>query len=185
MCTAWKASTSSIGNHGSARSRTAHAISSCVDNRAAARLLAEVLIRLGHRRIAVTHRPGGELWTAEERLTGATEHACRAADASRSIHRFIWRTAYRSDAAYAATVSLLTRPDRPTGDPRRQQRHRARRRARAITDLGFHCPTDVSVVGIDDVPWSGLVKPRVTTAAQPIEDISRMAIEWLLERMAG
>jgi len=42
-----------------------------------------------------------------------------------------------------------------------------------------------SVAGIDDVPWAGLVRPRVTTATQPIDEISRVAIEWLLDRIAG
>jgi LacI family transcriptional regulator len=152
-----------------------------VDNRAAARMLAEVLIRLGHRRIAVITGPAG-VWTAEERLTGATD-TIRAAGIEIDPSLYL-RTAYRSDAAYAATVSLLTRPDRPTAILGGNNVI-ALGALQAITDLGFHCPTDVSVVGIDDVPWSGLVKPRVTTAAQPIEDISRMAIEWLLERMAG
>ena len=55
----------------------------------------------------------------------------------------------------------------------------------AILDLGFRCPADVSLVGIDDVPWSGLVRPRVVTAAQPIDDIARSAIACLLERMTG
>jgi LacI family transcriptional regulator len=152
-----------------------------VDNRAAARMLADVLIRLGHRRIAViTGRAG--LWTAEERLAGAVE-TIRAAGIEIDPSLCL-RTAYRSDAAYAATVSLLTRDNRPTAILGGNNVI-ALGALQAITDLGFHCPTDVSVVGIDDVPWSGLVKPRVTTAAQPIEEISRMAIEWLLERMAG
>jgi LacI family transcriptional regulator len=152
-----------------------------VDNRAAARMLADVLIRLGHRRIAVITGPA-KVWTAEERLAGAIE-TMRASgiDVDPSL---CLRTAYRSDAAYAATVSLLTRDDRPTAILGGNNVI-ALGALQAITDLGFHCPTDVSVVGIDDVPWSGLVKPRVTTAAQPIEDISRVAIEWLLERMAG
>jgi LacI family transcriptional regulator len=152
-----------------------------VDNRAAAKMLADVLIRLGHRRIAVITGLAG-LWTAEERLAGAVE-TIRAAGIEIDPSLCV-RAAYRSDAAYAATVSLLTRGDRPTAILGGNNVI-ALGALQAITDLGFQCPADVAIVGIDDVPWSGLVKPRVTTAAQPIEDISRMAIEWLLERMAG
>lgn len=152
-----------------------------VDNRAAARMLADVLIRLGHRRIAVITGPA-RVWTAEERLAGAIE--TMRASGIEVDPSLCLKAAYRSDAAYAATVTLLTRPDRPTAIIGGNNVI-ALGALQAITDLGFHCPTDISVVGIDDVPWSGLVRPRVTTAAQPIEDISRVAIEWLLDRMAG
>ena len=43
-----------------------------VDNRAAARMLVEYLLRLGHRRIAFITGAAG-LWTAEERLAAAQE----------------------------------------------------------------------------------------------------------------
>jgi LacI family transcriptional regulator len=152
-----------------------------VDNRAAARMLTEYLLRLGHRRIAmITGREG--LWTSEERLA-AFQEAMR--DAGIDVDpAYCIRTAYRSEAAHAATVALLTRPVRPTAIIGGNNVI-ALGALQAILDLGFRCPTDVSVVGIDDVPWSALVRPRVTTVAQPIEEISRVAIEWLLERMAA
>ena len=94
------------------------------------------------------------------------------------------QTAYRGDSAHAATVHLMTRTDRPTAIIGGNNVI-ALGALQAILDLGFRCPADVSVAGIDDVPWSGLVRPRITTVAQPIEEISRVAIEWLLERIAG
>jgi len=35
------------------------------------------------------------------------------------------------------------------------------------------------------VPWGGLVRPRVTTVAQPIAEIAEVAITCLLERMSS
>ncbi len=78
---------------------------------------------------------------------------------------------------------MLTRPDRPTAIIGANNVI-ALGALQAILDLGFRCPDDVSVAGIDDVPWSGLVRPRVTTAAQPIEEITGLAMEWLLGRIA-
>jgi LacI family transcriptional regulator len=151
-----------------------------VDNRAAARVLTEYLIRLGHRRIAMISGREG-LWTADERVAGFRETmqaAGIAVDPSLCL-----QTAYRSDIAARATMPMLTGPDPPTAIIGGNNVI-ALGALQAIVDLGFRCPADVSVAGIDDVPWSGLVRPRVTTAAQPIEDITRLAMKWLLERIA-
>jgi LacI family transcriptional regulator len=151
-----------------------------VDNRAAVRMLTELLLRLGHRRIAMIS--GGEgLWTADERLNGFVETMSAAAvpvDPALCAH-----TDYRGDTAYTATVPLLTRRDRPTAIIGANNVI-ALGALQATIDLGFHCPADISIAGIDDVPWAGLVRPRITTVAQPIEEISRVAIEWLIERIA-
>ena len=151
-----------------------------VDNRAAARMLTEYLIRLGHRRIAMISGPDG-LWTADERVAGyrrTMQAAGIQVDPSLCV-----RTAYRSDTAESATVTMLTRPDPPTAIIGGNNVI-ALGALQAILDLGYRCPDDMSVAGIDDVPWSRLVRPRVTTAAQPIEGITGLAMEWLLGRIA-
>jgi LacI family transcriptional regulator len=151
-----------------------------VDNRAAARMLTEYLIRLGHRRIAMISGRKG-LWTADERIAGFRE--TMEAAGLEVEPAFCVQAGYQSDRAERATVPMLTRPDRPTAIIGGNNVI-ALGALQAILDLGFRCPDDVSVAGIDDVPWSGLVRPRVTTAAQPIEEITGLAMEWLLGRIA-
>jgi LacI family transcriptional regulator len=151
-----------------------------VDNRAAARMLTEYLIRLGHRRIAMIGGRRG-LWTADERLAGFRE-TMQASGIDPDPELCI-QAAYRSDIAEKAAVPMLTRLNPPTAIIGGNNVI-ALGVLQAIVDLGFHCPDDVSVAGIDDVPWSGLVRPRVTTVAQPIEEITRLAVEWLLERIS-
>lgn len=152
-----------------------------VDNRACARTLTEYLLRLGHRRIAmITGTPG--FWTAEERLAAFVEtmkDAGAPVDPSMCIPGN-----YDGDVAYDAAKLLMTRADRPTAIVGANNMI-ALGALQAILDLGFRCPADVSLVGIDDVPWSGLVRPRVTTSAQPIADIAEAAIGCLLERMSA
>jgi LacI family transcriptional regulator len=151
-----------------------------IDNRACARMLTECLLRLGHRRIAmITGIPG--IWTAEERLAAFVE--TMAAAGSPVDPSLIVRGNYRDDAAYEATKPLMMRADRPTAIIGANN-VTALGALQAILDLGFRCPADVSLVGIDDVPWSGLVRPRVVTSAQPISDIAEAAIACLLERMS-
>ncbi|MEX0853657.1 MAG: LacI family DNA-binding transcriptional regulator [Bauldia sp.] len=151
-----------------------------VDNRAAARMLTDYLLRLGHRRIAmITGRAG--TWTSEERLAAFID-ALDDADA-RFDPSLCVPGNFRGDVAYKATIPLMARADRPTAIIG-VNNVTALGALQAILDLGFRCPTDVSVAGIDDVPWGGLVRPRVTTAAQPVEEIAGVAIAWLLERIA-
>ncbi len=53
----------------------------------------------------------------------------------------------------------------------------------AVMDMGFRCPEDVSLAGIDDFPWSSAIRPQLTTVAQPIDELGRIAIERLLEQI--
>lgn len=152
-----------------------------VDNRAAVRMAAGYLLRLGHRRVAMIKGRHG-MWTAEERLAAFHQTMGEAGvtvDPSLCV-----AGDYHGEAAYAATMPLLTRPDPPTAIVAANN-VMALGALQAVFDAGFRCPADISIVGIDDVPWSKLVRPRVVTVAQPVEEISRLAIEWLLERMAG
>lgn len=152
-----------------------------VDNRAAARVLTEYLIRLGHRRIAMITGRGG-MWTSDERVAAFVETLTEAGlplDATLCVPGN-----YDARTAYEITTPLLTQPDPPTAIIGANN-VMALAALQAILDLGFRCPLDVSVAGIDDVPWGGLVRPRITTAVQPVEEIAAVAIKWLLERIAA
>jgi LacI family transcriptional regulator len=152
-----------------------------VDNRAAARLLTEYLIRLGHRRIAmICGRPG--IWTSEERLAAFRE---AMAEAGHDVDPSLCVPAnYDGRLAYQAVIPMMSRADRPTAIIGANN-VMALSALQAVIDLGFRCPADVSIAGIDDVPWGGLVRPRVTSAVQPVEEIAAVAFSWLMERMAA
>ena len=128
----------------------------------------------------ITGTPG--VWTAEERLAAFVE-TMEAADAPVDPSLCVAGN-YRGDLAYEVTKPMMTRADRPTAIFGANN-VMALGALQAILDLGFRCPADVSLVGIDDVPWGGLVRPRVTTSAQPIADIADAATACLLERMAA
>jgi len=51
--------------------------------------------------------------------------------------------------------------------------------------LGFQVPQDISVVGFDGVEMGNLISPSLTTMVQPTVDIGRLAVEYLLELIAG
>jgi LacI family transcriptional regulator len=56
---------------------------------------------------------------------------------------------------------------------------------RCLSAHGIRVPEDVSLVGFDDIRWSDLTTPRLTTIAQPLGAIGSKAFEILRERMSG
>lgn len=56
---------------------------------------------------------------------------------------------------------------------------------RAIAHLGLVCPDDVSVIGMDDLPWAEAFTPALTMVAQPVKQMGEAALRLLFERMDG
>ncbi|MDA2893452.1 LacI family DNA-binding transcriptional regulator [Mycolicibacterium sp. BiH015] len=55
----------------------------------------------------------------------------------------------------------------------------------ALRNSGLRCPSDVSVVGFNDMPLAGLLDPPLTTVAIPQHDIGAAAAEVVLELIRG
>jgi LacI family transcriptional regulator len=56
---------------------------------------------------------------------------------------------------------------------------------RVLRDRRLRLPTDVSLVGFDDVSWMEMVEPAITVVAQPTLEMGRTAARLLLERLAN
>ncbi|MFZ0760061.1 MAG: LacI family DNA-binding transcriptional regulator [Candidatus Sulfotelmatobacter sp.] len=54
---------------------------------------------------------------------------------------------------------------------------------RALRQLGWQVPEDVSVVGFDDIPSAAFQSPSLTTVRQPLREMGRAAAEILLKRI--
>ena len=52
----------------------------------------------------------------------------------------------------------------------------------ALSARGIACPDEVSVVGIDDLPISDLLKPRLTTMHIPARELGETAIDMLADQ---
>lgn len=149
------------------------------DNRLAASMLTEHLLRLGHRKIA--HISGADrLWTAKERIAGF-EHSMRSAGVETCE---IVDGNYLYDQAYSCAMALLTRSEPPTAILAANN-VMALGTLAAIQDLGFKCPEEISLATVDDVPWSAVIKPKLTLVAQDQASIARAAMNYLIERIEG
>lgn len=169
-----------------------------VDNRAASRVAAEHLIRLGHRRLAIVSFPcqsDGHRGPADiERQAGATRlvtrdrlagyrDAVNEAGLDWSAVRVEERL--RSDATegFDAGLALLSRPDRPTGILAMSD-HLALGVIDAARQLALDVPADLSVVGFDDIPRAASSEPPLTTIQQPLSERGEVAGTLLLDALA-
>jgi LacI family repressor for deo operon, udp, cdd, tsx, nupC, and nupG len=151
-----------------------------IDNAKAAAEAMDHLYDLGHERIGVVTGP---LLSplSRDRLTGslasATRHG-READVIVTQGDFSIRSG--SDAA----ATLLSRPDPPTAvfcfNDEMAMGVVSMARCR-----GLHVPTDLSIVGFDDIRFAQCIDPPLTTIAQPMREIGEGTVRLLLEILNG
>lgn len=54
---------------------------------------------------------------------------------------------------------------------------------KALAEMGYDIPGDVSIVGFDDVEFAGIVHPALTTVHVPRTDLGRIAVRKLIEQV--
>ncbi len=170
-----------------------------IDDRAAARGVAEHLLGLGHRRFAViTFRLAADGYNGPagpERQAAATYSITKArldgyADALRAAG-LRWedvqveeRTPNSVAGGVDAARALLAGPGRPTAILATSD-VLAIGAMRAAGEAGLPVPEAVSVAGFDDTPDAALVTPALTTVRQPLLDKGVVAGRLLLEPEPG
>ncbi|MEU6020013.1 LacI family DNA-binding transcriptional regulator [Micromonospora sp. NPDC047134] len=157
------------------------------DDEGAGVTVAETLIGYGHRdRIALIGRnrrkerdPEISL-AAEARLRGIRA-TLAAAGVSLQVEGFC--PDWLPEHGYTATRALLGRPDRPTAIICMNDRL-AFGAYQALGEAGLRIPEEISVISFDDDPTASWLRPRLSTAALPHEQMGRRAVELLLDGQA-
>lgn len=149
------------------------------DNVGAARVAAEHLIALGHRRLGVVSGPAG-LTTVVDRGRGIGQ-AARAA----GITDVAWEhAAFTRDGGRAATARLLdARPDLTAIIALNDSM--AIGALSMLRERGVPVPTAVSVTGIDDVQVAQDLAPALTTVRLPMAHMGRAAATLALRPHEG
>ncbi len=57
--------------------------------------------------------------------------------------------------------------------------------AASVARLGWQFGADIGFVGFDETDWAPLIGPGLSTIAQPTDDLGRVAVNCLLERLRG
>ncbi len=144
-----------------------------IDFRVAGELATRHLLEYGHRRIAAileepvqyTRRQGFQAALAEAGLS-APQSYIRQGDSS-------------FESGYQCALALLDLADPPTAIFAGND-WMALGAIEAITSRGLTVPSDLSVVGVDDISLSAHSKPRLTTIRTPKREMARTATELLL-----
>lgn len=150
-----------------------------VDNEHGAAEATRHLLNGGYRRIACVTGPR-RISTAVDRLAGY-RRALR--EAGLPISRDLIRNAdFREVGGYQAMTSLLE------GDARPDAVFAANNLMavgvlKSLAAHGKRVPQDIAVVGFDEIPWADLVRPSITTVAQPTYELGQAGATLLLDRI--
>jgi LacI family transcriptional regulator len=149
-----------------------------VDNVRGARAAVAHLLELGHARIA--------LLGVETRFTSDTGRleGYRLAHAEAGVpvdERLVLRLPFH-DPQTDEKIGALLEHEAPTA-VFAANNLLAECAWRVIRARGLALPGDISLVGFDDVQWTGMVSPGITVVAQPTIELGRRAAALLLRRM--
>ncbi len=144
-----------------------------VDNHGGAIQAVEHLVATGRRRIAHISGPTGNL-EAETRLAGYLEAMARA-----GLPTTVIEGAFTQTSGHDAGVELAGRPTPPDAVFAGNDMM-AVGAMLALQDAGLRVPEDVAIIGFDDVPIAGLVRPALTTLRIQIAETGRRALERLV-----
>jgi len=154
-----------------------------VDNACGVTLAMEHLSGQGHRSIGyVSERVGAESWEDRQRreayrgfLHAHDLHYHAAAELAVTNH---------VETVQEALRALFGQPNHPTALFVNND-VTALITMKAASMCGLRVPDDLSIVGFDDIPFSALSTPGLTTVRQPIEAMGRQAASALLDRAIG
>jgi LacI family transcriptional regulator len=152
------------------------------DEYAAGRAIAGLLIENGHRKIALL----GEYREAMENPRVSTTVGLRFAglddalsEAGIELVARVTIKLWEPPEGYAATSRLLDGPELPTAIICLNDRI-AFGAYQAIQERGLRIPEDISVVSFDDEEMAAYLRPGLTTAKIPYEEMGRQAVELVL-----
>ena len=143
--------------------------------------LVKLLVKLGHRRIAILGGPSG-VSSADDRVAGY-RRALHEAGLQPEDH-LIFYGDFSLESGFQMTRSLLALPSRPTA-LFAGNNFIAIGALKTLHDAGLAVPEDMSVVSFDDLPAAILVDPFLTVAAQPAYEMGQRATRRLLECLNG
>lgn len=152
------------------------------DDEAGMRLAVEHLVALGHRRIGHIAGPR-EVSTGALRRAGFKLAAERAGVAAQGI-MIETAPAYTREQGRLAALRLLDRKIAPTAIVAANDLL-ALGIYDALGERDLHCPSDVSVVGHNDMPYVDMLSPPLTTVRIAQRKMGNQAARLLLDQIAG
>ena len=142
--------------------------------------LIKMLIGLGHKRIAMITGPK-DVSTSVDRVIG---YQRALAEANLNENELVYYGMFNLESGYEFTKLAMTQSPKPTAIFGANN-FIAIGIIKALRDLQFDVPGDISIGAFDDLPESMLVAPFLTFVEQPAYEMGRTATELLLKRISG
>ena len=152
-----------------------------VDNRNVVRTAMDYLISLGHHRIAYISGPT-LLTTTAERLAGYKESL--EAHGIELDETLILSGNYKYDSGWQAAAVIDAMAVKPTAVLASND-IMAISLIAALKEMNYRIPEDISVMGIDDIPFAKFVDPALTTVSLPLYEMGQVAMESLIKLHKG
>ena len=149
------------------------------DERGAARAVADHLVALGHRRIALLSGPASAHSACERRagfVDGLAMHGIALAGEAEGDYGF--------DAGVAAAQALLSAGARPTAIFAAND-VMAAAVLKVAAGMNLSVPGDLSVIGFDGSILARMLTPALTTVHRPIADMAAAVTARLIDRIEG
>ena len=162
------------------RLRSANVDTVLADNQRGAEAATGHLVDMGYRRIACITGPP-QAMTASERLKGYKRALRRH---GRDVLPGLIRHAdFRERGGYDAMRSLLA--DSAPDAVFVTNNLMTVGALKYLVTHGIRIPRDIGVVGFDEIPWADLIRPSLSTVAQPTYDMGRIAGQLLAAHSAA
>ncbi len=148
------------------------------DYRRGGQLLAEYAIKMGHKRIGLLSGPS-HIEGARRRRQGFLD----IVEKNKDLLEIVWDTevAFNTELNDKAreclkqnSVSLIVAADDLI----------AVGSMSALSEMNINVPGDVSITGYDNIPWSTVVTPKLTTVNQPTAAMGEEAVDMLMQKIA-
>jgi LacI family transcriptional regulator, galactose operon repressor len=152
------------------------------DNRAGASAAIDHLIELGHRRIGLIAAPQTTM-TGQERLLAARA-TLRRHHLAHEDALVVVADSFSEASGYHAARRLLLDGEPPTAIFAANDLI-ALGAIRVAREVGLAVPSDLSVVGFNDIPQSELFDPPLTTVQVPQEAMGVLAAALLIDQVEG
>jgi LacI family transcriptional regulator len=148
------------------------------DSEAGARCLTELLLELGHQRIALL-TGSAAVSTAVDRAAG---FRAAMAQAGLACDELVFYGSYTQSSGAAMVRQVLALDPRPTA-LFAANNFIAIGALNALRELGLRVPEDMALVAFDDLPAALVTFPFLTVASQPAYEMGCRATHCLLERL--
>ena len=139
-----------------------------------AALALQHLVDLGHRNMVYISGPETTI-TGRQRKNGILAHAKTLFDQGMDITLDIKAGAFDFHSGEMIAREILSKPVRPTAILAANDQI-AIGVIRTARDMRIDVPSELSVIGFDDIDLAALVVPRLTTIRQPVDDIASAAV---------